>query len=312
MDLEKLIIDYIEYCEVDKNLSQNTIKMYHFYLNDFLSFVKKFLGKDEANLSGISLELIHKYRIDLNRRKSNKSQETFKRNTQKTFLVALRNFLRYLIVERSLSVITPEQIDLGKADVRAVKYLSNEQVEKITSVQNLDKRSGIRDKAILEVLFSTGLRVSELVRLNRDSINLNSKEFSVIGKGRKVRTVYLSDEAVLSLSRYLQTRNDKFIPLFLRYSGKDMAKDDIDGESLRLSIRGIERLVKKYVLRSGVSVDATPHSLRHSMATNLLMNGADLRSVQELLGHANVSTTQIYTHITNTHLKEVHERYFKR
>ncbi|OGC49785.1 hypothetical protein A2716_00270 [candidate division WWE3 bacterium RIFCSPHIGHO2_01_FULL_40_23] len=312
MGLDKLIIDYLEYCEVDKNLSQGTIKMYHFYLNDFLNWSKQFLRRDVVNVKDVTLDLIQKYRVNLNRRISGKSRESFKRNTQKTFLIALRAFLRYLIIKKGLDVPAPEQIDLGKSEERIPKFLNDEQLDRIMSVQNLDKRSGIRDKAILEMLFSTGLRVSELVKLNRDDINFNTREFSIVGKGRKVRTVYLSETAASWLLRYLDTRRDEFSPLFLRYSGRQMDSDDLDGESLRLTARSVQRLVKKYVLRAGISVDATPHSLRHTMATTLLANGADLRSVQEILGHSNVSTTQIYTHVTNRRLKEVHDKFLKR
>ena len=312
MPLETLIVDYLEYCEIDRNLSQTTIKMYHYYLGDFLTFLKKHFNTDAITEDHLTNEAVQKYRIDLNRRISYKSRETYKRNTQKTFLVALRAFLRHLIIKKNLKVLAPEQIDLGKSEARVPKFLSNEQLDQILSVQNLDRKSGVRDHAILEVLFSTGLRVSELTKLNRDSINLKSREFSVIGKGRKVRTVYLSDSAVDYLERYFKTRSDNFYPLFLRYSGKRMTSGDIEGESLRLTVRSVQRLVKKYVSRSGISVDATPHSLRHSMATNLLSNGADLRSVQEILGHSNLSTTQIYTHVTNKKLKEVHEKFLKR
>ncbi len=310
--LSALITDYLEFCEIDKNLSQSTIKMYDFYLRDFLEFLKSHLNSESPTSDDINLDNIQKYRINLNRRISYKSNEAYKKNTQKTFMVSLRAFLRYLIVKKNLQTVAPEQIDLGKSEARVPKFLNNEQLERIMSVQNLDKRSGVRDRAILEVLFSTGLRVSELVKLDRDSINYETREFSVVGKGRKLRTVYLSDEALNWLERYLSTRSDKFLPLFLRYSGKKMTIDDADGESLRLTVRSVQRLVKKYVGRSGVGVDATPHSLRHSMATTLLMNGADLRSVQELLGHSNVSTTQIYTHVTNRRLKEVHDKFLRK
>lgn len=312
MALDKLIIDYLEYCEVDKNLAQSTVKMYHLYLHDFLTYLRKYLNTENLTEIDLTLENIHKYRIDINRRISSKSHESFKRNTQKTFLVALRSFLRYLIVKKNLQVLSPEQIDLGKSEARIPKYLNNDQLDNIMSVQNLDRRSGVRDRAILELLFSTGLRVSELTNLDRDSINLQSREFPVVGKGRKVRTVYMTDSAFEWVSRYLSTRADKFLPLFLRYSGKRMPAEDVDGDSLRLTSRSVQRMVKKYVARAGISVDATPHSLRHSMATTLLTNGADLRSVQELLGHSNVATTQIYTHVTNRRLKEVHEKFFKR
>jgi site-specific recombinase XerD len=247
----------------------------------------------------------------LNRRISSKSNSEFKRSTQKTFLVALRAFLKYLVVEKEIETISPEKIILGKAEDRVPKVLNENQMKKLFEVQNLDRKSGVRDKAIIEMLYSTGLRVSELVALNRDDINLNSGEFTVVGKGRKARTVYLSPEATKWIKRYLSTRADPYIPLFIRYSGKKMDENDFDGESLRLNARSVQRLIKKYVKRSGISVDATPHTLRHTYATGLLSEGADLREVQELLGHSNVSTTQIYTHITNRQLKDVHKKYHK-
>src|SRR3989344_3854637 len=220
MGLDKLIIDYLEYCEVDKNLSQGTIKMYHFYLNDFLNWSKQFLRRDVVNVKDVTLDLIQKYRVNLNRRISGKSRESFKRNTQKTFLIALRAFLRYLIIKKGLDVPAPEQIDLGKSEERIPKFLNDEQLDRIMSVQNLDKRSGIRDKAILEVLFSTGLRVSELVKLNRDDINFDRKEFGVIGKGGRTRVVFLSDSSCYWVQRYLGERTDEDPALFIRTSGR--------------------------------------------------------------------------------------------
>ena len=310
-NLQSAITNYLEYCEVDKNLSQNTIKMYHFYLSDFSDWAVGFLKKTSVNLGDIDYTLVKKYRIDLNRRISTKSQQEFKRSTQKTFLVALRAFLKYLVVEEDLEIMSPEQIILGKPEARVPKVLNDDQLARLFEVQNLNKRSGVRDRAILETLFSTGLRVSELVSLNVEDINLESGEFPVVGKGRKVRTVYLSPSAINWIKRYLATRSDEFKPLFIRYSGKKMAEDDFDGESLRLTARSVQRLVKKYVTRTGIAIDATPHTLRHSFATGLLQEGADLRSVQELLGHSNVSTTQIYTHITSKQLKDVHTRFHK-
>lgn len=311
MKLEKLLIRYLEHCEIEKNLSQSTIRMYHFYLSDFLGFSQEFLGKEEVTETDLDSELIKKYRLGLNRRLSSKSQQEYKKSTQKTFLVALRAFLKYLIVEENLDVLPPEQIILGRAEARVPKVLNEEQLERLFDVQNLNKKSGIRDRAILEVLFSTGLRVSELVKLDVNDINLKTGEFPVVGKGRKVRTVYLGDSAKEWIRRYLSTRHDEFAPLFLRYSGKKMDEGDIDGESLRLTARSVQRLVKKYTLRAGIAVDATPHTLRHTFATGLLREGADLRSVQELLGHSNVSTTQIYTHITSKQLKDVHKKFHK-
>lgn len=309
--LEDVILKYLEHCEIVKNLSQNTIKMYHFYLMDFCDWCKALSKKENPTLEDISDELIRKYRLDLNRRISFKSNLEFKRSTQKTFLVSIRSFLKYLVVEEQLDVMSPEQIILGKSEDRVPKFLDDEQMTRLFEVQDLNKRSGVRDRAILETLFSTGLRVSELVKLDRDSINLNSGEFTVIGKGRKARIVYLSKSAIEWLKRYLQTRADPFKPLFLRYSGKKMTENDFDGVSLRLTVRSVERLVKKYAKRGGISVDATPHTLRHTFATGLLSQGADLRSVQELLGHANVATTQIYTHVTNMQLRETHKKFHK-
>jgi len=285
--------------------------MYHFYLWDLIEWMKSFLRKNDLELNDVSNELIRKYRMDLNRRISTKSQQEFKRSTQTTFLVAIRSFLKYMIIEEKKEVLPPEQITLGKPDPRVPKVLEEDQLKMLFDVQDLNKRSGLRDRAILEVFFSTGLRVSELCNLNIDSINLDTGEFAVVGKGRKVRTVYLSPGAIDWLGRYLSTRKDDFAPLFLRYSGKRMKTGDVTGERLRLTPRSVERLVKKYILRAGIAVEATPHTLRHTFATGLLREGADLRSVQELLGHSNVATTQIYTHITNRQLKNVHAKYHK-
>ncbi len=308
---DSYIVEYLEYCEIEKNLTQSTIRMYHFYLTDFAAWSRSYLKKDNISLSDIDAELVKKYRLDLNRRVSTKSHEEFKKSTQKTFLVALRAFLKYLVVEKEIEIMSPEQIILGKAEDRVPKFLNDDQMKMLFAVQDLNKRSGLRDRALLETLFSTGLRVSELVGLNKDSVNLNSGEFTVVGKGRKARTVYLSPTAIDWLKRYLQTRNDNYEPLFLRYSGKRMASEDFEGNSLRLTVRSVQRLVKKYIQRAGISVDATPHTLRHTFATGLLREGADLRSVQELLGHSNVSTTQIYTHVTNFQLREVHKKFHK-
>lgn len=310
-NFEDAVIKYLEFCEIERNLSQNTIKMYHFYLSDFKGWAKLHSGKEIVKLSDLSPELIKKYRISLNRRISSKSRSEFKRSTQKTFLVALRAFLKYLVIEEELEIMSPDQITLGKVNDRVPKVLNESQLKKLFEVQNLDRRSGVRDRAVLETLFSTGLRVSELTSLNRDDINLKSGEFTVVGKGGKARIVYLSQSAIQWLNRYLSARNDPYIPLFIRYSGKKMEEQDFDGESLRISARSIQRMVKKYIKRSGVSVDATPHTFRHTFATGLLSEGADLRSVQELLGHSNVSTTQIYTHVTNPQLRDVHKRFHK-
>lgn len=309
--IEDIILVYLEHCEIEKNLTQATIKMYHFYLLDFAEWSRIFLKKEKMELGDISDELLKKYRVDLNRRISSKSNEEFKRSTQKTFLVAIRAFLKYLVVEQNLAVLSPEKIILGKSEDRVPKVLNPDQMKRLFEVQDLSKRSGLRDRAILETLFSTGLRVSELVKLNRDDVNLNSGEFTVVGKGRKARVVYLSPAAIDWIKKYLGTRKDPFKSLFIRYSGKNMPDNDYEGESLRLTVRSVQRLVKKYTKKGGISVDATPHTLRHTFATGLLSEGADLRSVQELLGHSNVSTTQIYTHLTNAQLRDVHKKFHK-
>ncbi|MBD3366454.1 tyrosine-type recombinase/integrase [candidate division WWE3 bacterium] len=309
--LDALLIDYLEYCEIEKNLAQSTVRMYDFYLNDFFGWLKDYLKKEKIYPADLQMENLRKYRVFLNRRKNSRSDDGYKQSTQKTFMVAIRAFLKYLIVERDLSVISPDQINLGKSGDRVPKVLNEDQLERLFSAQDLNKRSGIRDRAILETLFSTGLRVSELVGLNVDDINLETGEFTVIGKGRKARTVYLSPSARQWIRRYLSTRRDEFVPLFLRYSGKSMEDEDPDGESLRLSARSVQRMIKKYGRRAGLAVDVTPHTLRHTFATGLLQEGADLRSVQELLGHSDVSTTQIYTHVTNQRLKETHKRFHK-
>jgi len=286
--------------------------MYDFYLTGFESFLKTLLNKDVIELADLNSENIRKYRLYLNRKIiKSKIGKNYQTSTQKTFLVAIRAFLKFLITVLNLEVISPDEIILGKQEGRIPKFLQDDDLKSIFSVQNMNKRSGIRDKAILLLLYSTGLRVSELVNLNVTDVNLKTGEFAVIGKGRKVRTVYLSETAKNSLSRYLSVRKDNFKPLFLRYSGKPLDSNDPEGDNLRLNARSIQRMVKKYVSFAGISIDATPHTLRHSFATSLLSQGADLRSVQELLGHSNLSTTQIYTHVTNKKLKEVHKEFMK-
>lgn len=312
VNFENHIIKYLEHLELERNLSPYTIRMYDFYLTDLKIFLKKLLSKDQLEISDINFENIKKYRLFLNRRPvKNNLHDTYKYSTQKIFLIALRSFLKFLIVNEKIDALSPDQILLGKSEGKIPKFLDEDDLKGIMSVQNAEKVSGIRDKAILATLYSTGLRVSELVALNIDDVNLMTGEFPVIGKGSKVRVVYLSPTAIEAIKRYLATRKDSFKPLFLRYSGIAMKNNDEDGESLRLTPRSIQRLVKKYGKEAGLSVDPTPHTLRHSFATTLLSEGADLRSVQELLGHSNVSTTQIYTHVTNKQLKEIHKKYMK-
>ncbi|MBI4226472.1 tyrosine-type recombinase/integrase, partial [Candidatus Roizmanbacteria bacterium] len=223
------------------------------------------------------------------------------------FLVALRSFFRYLIKQK-IKTLSPEMIELGKQRDRNIKYLMQDELKRLFSAIDSKDILGLRDKAIMEVLFSTGLRVSELVGLNREHVNIESGEFGVIGKGGKARVVFLSKKAKEALIKYFQKRNDPYRPLFIRYSGPKI-KEGLSDENLRLSVRSVERMIDKYRKKAGILFRIGPHVLRHSYATDLLEHGADIRSVQEMLGHKNISTTQIYTHVTNTRLKEVHEKY---
>ncbi len=316
-DLHTLINDFLQYCEVEKNLSQGTVKMYHFYLREFLEWMQEKTGKDVVNYKKITKDSVSEFRVYLNRRESTRDHKSnLKRNTQNRYLTALRSLLRFLIIEKGLDdALSPDKVKLGKSDPRIPKFLEEDQFDDLLRVQDLNKKSGMRDRAILETLFSTGMRISELTNLDVENLSpqvLDKREFSIIGKGRKVRTVYLSKASVKWIKQYLSTRKDDFKPLFVRYSGKSMEEGDSDGESLRLTPRSVQRMVKKYARKAGLSIDVTPHVLRHSFATDLLMAGADLRSVQEMLGHSNVSTTQIYTHVTNKHLKDVHRKFHDR
>lgn len=300
MTLSALTVDFLEYLELERNTSQLTIKNYDHYLKRFLDFA------GDLNPSEIDLNLIRKYRLYLARYVDPKTKKGLKRVTQNYFMIALRAFLRYL-ARIDISTLSPEKVELGDAEPRPLKILSDSHLKQLLDAPDVTKKDGIRDRAILDTLFSTGLRVSELASLNRDTINLNRREFGIIGKGGKERVVFISDSAADWLDKYLSVRKDTFKPLFIRFQGKvDITNN---GENMRLTTRSIERIVEKYVKALGLPVKATPHTLRHSFATDLLINGADIRSVQEMLGHSNISTTQIYTHVTNAHLKDVHKSF---
>lgn len=301
--LPELIDDFLEYLEVEKNCSKLTIRDYRHYLAIFTAWYSSTLPN--KTIADLDLVSVRKYRVYLANRVDDKGL-TLKRITQNYYIIALRSFLRFLI-KNDYKTLEPSKIDLPKAESRSLKFLEREQVEQLVATPDTSKEEGIRDRAIMELLFSTGLRVSEVVKLNRDQINFERKEFGVIGKGGRARIVFVSDRASEWLQRYLGSRTDTFKPMFIRYSGTVMPQDD--GEKMRLTPRSVERLVKKHVKTARIPVDATVHTLRHSFATDLLTNGADLRSVQEMLGHKNVSTTQIYTHVTNRQLKNVHEEF---
>ena len=302
----ELIRDFIEYGELEKNFSSGTVKIYDFYLQNFVQWLNKEYG--EVGPSDLTYEMVKKYRLHLTRHVSDVTKQEYKRSYQNYFMIGLRAFLRYLVI-KGYDTLPPDQVELGKQGDRTVKFLDEQQLQQLLEAPDTTTIEGIRDRAILESLFSTGLRVAELASLNRDQINLEKREFGVIGKGRKARVVFLTESGVKWLTRYERMRKDKYKPLFIRYKGKKHKIEDVDGEDMRLTPRSIARMVEKYVKSIGLSVKATPHTLRHSFATDLLINGADLRSVQEMLGHSNIATTQIYTHVTNAQLKNVHSRF---
>lgn len=314
MDIEQLVKDFLEYLEIERNVSQLTIRNYRHYLERFVRFLAGPTNPSPppppvkpVKISDITAENIRQYRLYLSRFADEKGM-TLKRVTQNYHLIALRSFLKYM-AKRDIPTISPDKIDLPKAESRSIKFLEHSDMERLLNMPDMNTKEGVRDKAMLEVLFSTGLRVSELVSLNRDQINLDRREFSVIGKGRRTRIVFLSERSAEWLRKYLATREDDLRPIFIRYSGKTPDESDKTGESIRLTARSVQRSVEKYVKKAKLMVKITPHGLRHTFATDLLGNGADLRAIQELLGHKNVSTTQIYTHITNPQLKEIHDKF---
>jgi len=307
MTLELLIAEFLEYLEIEKGCSPLTIQRYRHYLRRFHKWLTE--NSSVATAGQINLGLIRKYRLYLARFRSGRGTQ-LKHVTQAYHIVALRAFLRYLVVQRDVPTLSPDKIELPKESSRSVAFLNPEQVERLLKSPQISNMIGLRDKVILETLFSTGLRVSELVGLNRDQVDLERKEFGVRGKGNKLRVVFLSDTAAEWIARYLRARKDNFKPLFIRYSG---ATDiQTNGEKMRLTARSIQSIVSKYAKKSGLPIEATPHTLRHSFATDLLISGADIRSVQEMLGHESIRTTQVYTHVTNRHLKEVHKAFHSR
>lgn len=309
-DLVPLIDRFVEYLEVERGSSPLTVRNYKHYLRRFT----KWLINDNLSLDVIDInpELVRQYRVYLSRLKHNKpgkannKTELLSKRTQSYHVIALRSFLRYL-VKNDYKTMSPDKIELPRIGDRQIKFLTGTQVDRLLNSPTLATINGLRDKAILEVLYSTGLRVSELVSLDRQKIDFNSREFGIKGKGGKSRVVFLSRRASRWISKYLKRREDHYKPLFIRHKGNvDPSTPD---EKMRLTPRSVQRMVKKYSRKIGLPFGATPHVLRHSFATDLLIAGADLRSVQEMLGHKNVQTTQIYTHVTNKQLKDVHEAF---
>ena len=307
MTLELLIAEFLEYLEIQKGFSPLTIREYRHYLKRFHNWLTDNSSATEPDQ--INLEVVRRYRLYLAHFRA-RDGLSLRRGTQSYHIVALRAFLRYLLVQRDIPTLSPDKVELPKQGSRAVSFLNPGQMERLLNSPIISNNAGLRDRTILETLFSTGLRVSELVSLNRDQVDLERKEFGVKGKGNKIRVVFLSDTAAEWIERYLKSRQDHFKPLFIRYSGA--VKTENNGEKMRLTARSIQNIVAKYAKRSGLPIEATPHTLRHSFATDLLISGADIRSVQEMLGHESIRTTQVYTHVTNRHLKEVHKAFHSR
>lgn len=299
MKYDKAVIDYLEYLELEQNRSQKTIQNYHHYLTRLSDYA------GDIKVSDIDVELIRKWRLWLNRLGTNTSDELGK-TTQNYHLIALRSFLKYC-ARRGITAMSADKIELARTKRPQVTFLTPEELKRLFEQPKLDTPNGLRDRAILELLFSSGLRVSELVGLDRDHINLSRREFMVRGKGQKDRPIFISESASDWIKAYLDERKDNTKPLFIRYSGQK--KVDLSGNYHRLTARSVQRMVSRYALLAGITKHVSPHTLRHSYATDLLMNGADLRSVQAMLGHSNIATTQIYTHVTDPHLKAVHEKF---
>lgn len=299
-ELERYKREFLEYLEIERGRSIQTVRNYDHYLSRFIGFAKVKSPRD------VREETVREFRLWLNRQPVRQarrgSTETLKKKTQNYYLIALRAFLKYLR-KRGVDSLDPERIELAKVGDRSLDLISSAELDRLMNAPNGTDVKSLRDKAMLALLFSTGLRVSELCALDRD-IDLSRDEFSVRGKGDKVRVVFLSDEARSLLRAYLDKRSDMDEALFAQLGARP-SEDD----SLRLTPRSIERLVKYYAIKAGITKKVTPHVIRHSFATDLLQNGADLRSVQALLGHANIATTQVYTHVTDQHLRDVHKRF---
>lgn len=288
-DLSKLKTQFLEYLEIEKGRSVKTVENYDRYLSRFFTHAKI------TSPGRITEVLVREFRIHLNR-------AGLKHKTQNFYMIALRAFLKFLR-KREIESLNPEKIELAKVGQRDLDLISSQELERLMKGPSGTKLSDLRDKAILELFFSTGLRVSELCNLNRD-LDLSRDEFSVRGKGEKVRVVFLSPEAKAAIKAYEAKRGDVDEALFIQ-----MGKNAKNTKDLRITPRSIERLVKRYAIKAGITRKVTPHVIRHSFATDLLENGADLRSVQAMLGHAHIATTQVYTHVTDKHLREVHKKF---
>jgi site-specific recombinase XerD len=299
MYMSELILDYIEHLEVEGGRSAKTAENYKLYLERFVEFSNNIV------VDKITSEVVRKYRLWLNRFKNDQEDE-LATITQSYHLIALRGFLGYLS-RRDIASLSPDKIELPKVSRKQVTFLHYDEVARLLDTIPLDDEVGLRDRAIVELLFSSGLRVSELVNLNRDHVNTKRREFMVRGKGQKDRPVFIGEATALRVEDYLKSRIDNLPPLFLSYSRNNTVSNS--GDYRRLTARSIQRLITKYARLAGITKHVSPHTMRHSFATDLLMNGADIRSVQSMLGHSNISTTQVYTHVTDEHLREVYEKF---
>lgn len=308
--MEKYIREFLEYCEIEKGHSNLTIRNYEHYLNRFLTWAKE---NQISNPDQITLEKIKKYRLFLNHYNDTKGKN-LSRQTQNYHIIALRAFLKYL-AKNDVKSLSAEKIELADTPDREITFLTEEELERLLNAVEDKNIIDRRNKALLETLFSTGLRVSELVKLNCDQLNFKTGELNIIGKGGKSRIVFLSDSAKDALQKYLNSRKDGDKAVFVRH-GKiktlNLKSENVNSEdkkSGRLTARSVERIVKYYSKKAGIVKKITPHTMRHSFATDLLTAGADLRSVQTMLGHSSITTTQIYTHVTNKQLKEIHKKF---
>jgi site-specific recombinase XerD len=300
MQIRDAKTQFLEYVEIEKGLSLKTVRNYDHYLSRFFEFTKV------KDVEDINENKLREFRLFLNRQEGQKvrgqSAAGMKKNTQNYHLIALRSFLKYMM-KRGIETMSPDKIELAKTAQRSLDLISHTELERLLSAPKGSELPELRDKAILELFFSTGLRLSELASLNRD-LDLSKDEFSIRGKGEKVRVVFLSGEAKEAIKQYLKARKDMEEAMFVQFGKHKNTKGE-----MRLTPRSIERLVKKYAIMAGISKKVTPHVIRHSFATDLLSNGADIRSVQMMLGHANIATTQIYTHVTDAALRDVHKNF---
>lgn len=295
-ELERYIEDYLDHLDIEKNRSPKTVQNYRRYLHSFIR------GQKAKTLKDLNEDAIRRFRVSL-ARKISPLGDTLKKNTQAYYAIALRNFLKYMVKRNMPLRVLPEQIDLPKTPQRQIEIMEYVDLERFMKGPQGNDLRALRDRALLELLFSTGLRVSELCSLSR-YMDFKRGEITVRGKGLKLRVVFISDQAQKALAAYLAKRSDAEEALFVSLSKSKPPK--VIG---RIIPRAVERMVRLYAKKAGILGKVTPHQLRHQFATDLLMNGADLRSVQELLGHSNISTTQMYTHITNKQLRDVHKAF---